>query len=169
MAGAFAFSAQTFVARGFYALENTLYPAVVSTLCMLAGLPVIYGCMKVFGVTGVASGLSLTVIVSSFALYGSWNRKTRNPGDTGVYLFLVKLSLASLVMGGILSGIHQMLTRLMPPTAFVPAMIICIVTGLVFLMLMPVAARLLRIPEIMTFYEKTARRLLSWQKKPPRS
>jgi putative peptidoglycan lipid II flippase len=36
-------------------------------------------------------------------------------------------------------------------------------------MLMPVAARLLRIPEIMTFYEKTARRLLSWQKKPPRS
>jgi putative peptidoglycan lipid II flippase len=86
-----------------------------------------------------------------------------------VYLFLVKLILASLVMGGILSGIHQMLTRLMPPTTFVPAMIICIVTGLVFLMLMPVAARLLRIPEIMTFYEKTARRLLSWQKKPPRS
>ncbi len=169
MAGAFAFSAQTFVARGFYALENTLYPAVVSTLCMLAGLPVIYGCMKAFGVTGVASGLSLTVIVSSFALYGAWNRKTRNPGDTGVYLFLVKLILASLVMGGILSGIHQMLTRLMPPTTFVPAMGICIVTGLAFLVLMPVAARLLRIPEIMTFYEKTARRLLSWQKKPPRS
>lgn len=87
LAGAFAFSAQTFVARGFYALENTLFPALVSTLCMLAGLPVIYGGMKAFGVFGMVSGLSITVIISAAALFESWSRKTRNPGKTGYISF----------------------------------------------------------------------------------
>ncbi|MCA1787539.1 MAG: murein biosynthesis integral membrane protein MurJ, partial [Desulfobacteraceae bacterium] len=169
MAGAFAFSAQTFVARGFYALENTLFPALVSTGCMLAGLPVIYGCMKAFGVTGVASGLSGTVIVSTFVLFASWNTKTRNPGKNRVYLFLARLILASLGVGAILSGIHQGLIRLIPPETFFSAFSICIVTGLVFLALMPVAGRLLNIPEIMTVYEKTARRLMPWQKIFPRA
>jgi putative peptidoglycan lipid II flippase len=164
MAGAFAFSAQTFVARGFYALENTLFPALVSTLCMLAGLPVIYGCMKTLGVNGVALGLSLTVMVSAFALFESWSRKTQNPGKKQVYLFLTRLILASLVMGGILTGIHRVLFSLMPPLTLVPAIWICTVTGLVFMVLLPMVGKLFDIPEIMIFYEKIARRLLTWQK-----
>ncbi|MGM0394779.1 MAG: murein biosynthesis integral membrane protein MurJ [Thermodesulfobacteriota bacterium] len=169
MAGAFAFSAQTFVARGFYALENTLFPALVTTGCMLAGLPVIYGCMKAFGVNGVALGLSGTVIVSTFVLFASWNTKTRNPGKNRVYLFLARLILASLGVGAIVSGIHQGLIRVIPPETFFCAFSVCIVTGLAFLVLMPVAGRLLNIPEIMTVYEKTARRLMPWQKIFPRT
>jgi putative peptidoglycan lipid II flippase len=99
MAGAFAFSAQTIVARGFYALENTLFPALVSTACMLAGLPVIYLCMQTLGAKGVALGLSLTVVFSTFALFESWNKRTGNPGKYEVYRFLFKLVLVSLVMG----------------------------------------------------------------------
>jgi putative peptidoglycan lipid II flippase len=168
MAGAFAFSAQTFVARGFYALENTLFPALVSTLCMLAGLPVIYLCMTALGAQGVALGLSLTVMISAFALFESWNTKTGNTGRYEVYRFLFKLVLVSLVMGAVLSGIHQGLTLLMPPASVVPALGVCAVTGLLFILLMPVAGKLLGIPEIMTFYQKIARRLLSWQKTSPR-
>jgi putative peptidoglycan lipid II flippase len=168
MAGAFAFSAQTFVARGFYALENTLFPAVVSTLCMLAGLPVIYLCMTILGPKGVALGLSMTVIVSAFALFESWNRKTGNAGKFEVYRFLFKLVLVSVVMGTVLSGIHQGLNLLMPPASVAPALGICAVTGFLFLFLMPVAGKLLGIPEIMVFYQKTARKLLPWQKHPPR-
>ena len=99
------------MARGFYALENTLFPALVSTLCMLAGLPVIYGCMKILGVNGVALGLSVTVMVSAFALFESWSRKTQNPGKKQVYLFLTRLILASLVLGGVLTGIHRVLSQ----------------------------------------------------------
>jgi putative peptidoglycan lipid II flippase len=168
MAGAFAFSAQTFVARGFYALENTLFPAIVSTLCMLAGLPVIYLCMTFLGAEGVALGLSLTVIVSAFALFESWNRKTGNTGKFEVYRFLFKLILVSVVIGAVLSGIHQGLTLLMPPASPAPALGVCAITGLLFILLMPAAGRMLGIPEIMTFYQKTARRLLPWQKTPPR-
>jgi putative peptidoglycan lipid II flippase len=169
LAGAFAFSAQTFVARGFYALENTLFPALVSTLCMLAGLPVIYGSMKAFGVVGVASGLTVTVIVSAAALFESWSRKTQNPGKNRVYLFLGLLVLASLVLGGILSGIHRIMTSLIPPESLIAALVVCAVTGVAFLGLMPVAGRLMGLPEILTFYEKTAGRLTSWQKTPPQT
>jgi putative peptidoglycan lipid II flippase len=169
MAGAFAFAAQTFVARGFYALENTLFPALVSTLCMLTGLPVIYGCMKILGVNGVALGLSVTVMVSAFALFESWSRKTQNPGKKQVYLFLTRLILASLVLGGGLTGIHRVLSSLMPPASLIPAIGICTVTGLAFMVLLPMAGKLFDIPEIMIFYEKIARRLLTWQKPQHRS
>jgi putative peptidoglycan lipid II flippase len=169
MAGAFAFSAQTFVARGFYALENTLFPALVSTLCMLAGLPVIYGSMKAFGVAGVASGLTVTVIISAAALYESWSRKTQNPGKPRVYLFLARLVLASLILGAFLWGIHRLVTGLIHPDTLITALAVCAVTGAAFLGLMPVAGRLMGLPEILTFYEKTARRLTLWQKTPPQT
>jgi putative peptidoglycan lipid II flippase len=163
LAGAFAFSAQTFVARGFYALENTLFPALVSTLCMLAGLPVIYLCMTALGPEGVALGLSLTVIFSCFALFESWNKKSGNTGKDLVYRFLFKLILASILIGALLSFIHPVLTRLMPPVSSVPALGICAVTGLLFLLMMPVAGKVMGIPEIVIFYQKTARKLLPWQ------
>ena len=163
MAGAFAFSAQTFVARGFYALENTLFPAVVSTVCMLAGLPVIYLCMTLFGPRGVALGLSLTVMFSAFALFESWNRKSRNPGKSAVYLFLLKLMLVSLLIGGVLFLAHLGLTAMIPPADMVSALVICTVTGLLFIVLMPAAGMALGITEIMTLYGKIARRILPWQ------
>jgi putative peptidoglycan lipid II flippase len=102
-------------------------------------------------------------------LFASWNQKTRNPGKNRVYLFLARLILASLILGAVLSGIHYGLTRVMPPDTFFSAFFVCIVTGLVFVLLLPVAGRLLNIPEIMTVYEKTARRLMPWQKIPPPS
>lgn len=37
MAGAFAFSAQTIVSRGYFASQNTLFPALFSTACVLGG------------------------------------------------------------------------------------------------------------------------------------
>jgi putative peptidoglycan lipid II flippase len=169
MAGAFAFSAQTFVARGFYALENTLFPTLVSTVCMLAGLPVIYGCMMVFDVTGVALGLSGTVIVSAAALFESWSRKTRNSGKTRVYLFLARLTLAGQILGGILWGIHRLVTGLIPPVTTASALGVCAATGLAFLILLPAAGRLLNLPEILIFYEKTARRLMPWRQTRPRT
>jgi len=168
MAGAFAFSAQTFVARGFYALENTLFPTLVSTVCMLAGLPVIYGCMKAFDVTGVALGLSVTVVVSAAALFESWSRKTRNSGKNAVYLFLARLTLAGLILGALLWGIHRGVTALIPPVTTVSALGVCAATGLAFLILLPAAGRLLNLPEILIFYEKTARRMIPWLQTRPR-
>ena len=167
MAGAFAFSAQTFVARGFYALENTLFPALISTGCMLAGLPVIYLCMQVLGPKGVALGLSLTVIFSAFALFASWNQKSRNTGKHLVYFFLLKLVLVSLFMGGVLFFVRQGLAGMIPPTDPVSALVICAVTGLLFIILMPAAGMALGITEIMTLYKKVIEKIVPGHRTPP--
>jgi putative peptidoglycan lipid II flippase len=167
MAGAFAFSAQTIVARGFYALENTLFPALVSTVCMLAGLPVVYLCMQALGAKGVALGLSLTVVFSTFALFESWNKRTGNPGKGRVYLFLVKLIFASLCLGAVLFAARQGLAHMVQPVDMGPALLICVATGLLFTILMPAAGMVLGIPEIMTLYKKILERILPWQKKNP--
>lgn len=167
MAGAFAFSAQTFVARGFYALENTLFPALVSTGCMLAGLPVIYLCMQVLGPRGVALGLSLTVIFSAFALFESWNKKSRNTGKHHVYLFLLKLFLVSLFMGGVLFWVRQGLAGMIQFADPVSALVICVVTGLLFMILMPAAGMALGITEIMTLYTKIIGKIMPRHRKTP--
>jgi putative peptidoglycan lipid II flippase len=160
MAAAFAFSAQTFVARGFYALENTLFPALVSTGCMLAGLPVIYLCMKSLGPRGVALGLSVTVMFSAFALFESWNKKSRNQGKGRVYLFLLKLVMVSLFLGTALFVFHLGLTYMILPVDTVSALIICIVTGLLFVILLPAAGMAFGITEIMTLYKKIAKKVV---------
>ena len=41
MFGAFAFSAQNIVSRGFYATQNTIFPAVFTTICVVLTLPLI--------------------------------------------------------------------------------------------------------------------------------
>lgn len=169
MAGAFAFSAQTFVARGFYALENTLFPALVSTGCMLAGLPVIFLCMKTFGAQGVAFGLSLTVVFSALALFESWSRKTGNQGKAQVYHFLLKLVLVSLFTGALLFALHQGLTAIIVPADIISSLIICTITGILFVIVMPAAGRVFGITEILTLYKKIARRVLPWQNKNPGS
>ena len=167
MAGAFAFSTQTFVARGFYALENTLFPAAVSTGCMLAGLPVIYVCMKTMGSRGVALGLSLTVIFSAFVLFESWSKKNRNQDKSQVYLFLRKLVCISMFLWAALFAAHQGLATMIPHDDNISALVICTITGLLFIVLVPAAGMIFGITEILILYKKIARRLLSWQNKNP--
>lgn len=165
MAGAFAFSAQTIVSRGYYALQNTLFPAIFSTLCVLASLPMIYGLMKLLGIKGVALGLSLSVIVSSLLLFECWNRKSQNTQKKEVYHFFFKLVPISLVLGGILQGILMGLRPLFDPGTLAGNLMICIIVGLVFSVLLPLFGVLLRIKEISILYDKIFRRILPWQKK----
>lgn len=165
MAGAFAFSAQTIVSRGYYALQNTLFPAIFSTLCVLASLPMIYGLMKFLGIKGVALGLSLSVILSSLLLFECWNRKSRNTHRKEVYYFFFKLIPISLVLGGILQGILMGLRQIFNAGTLGGNLIICIITGLAFSVLLPLFGVLLRITEISILYEKIFRRILPWHKK----
>ncbi len=165
MAGAFAFSAQTIVSRGYYALQNTLFPAIFSTLCVGASLPLIYGSMKILGVNGVALGLSLTAIFSSFLLFECWNRKTQNHGKAEVYVFFGKLLLVSLLLGALLQPVYWGLRTLLPPATFGGSFLLCTLVGLVFAFLLPLIGLALRIREIQILYDKLLRRFVPWMKK----
>ncbi len=165
LAGAFAFSAQTIVSRGFFSVQNTLFPALFSSLCVLLSLPLIYAGMHFFGIHGVAFTLSLSVALTTFLLYEVWNRKTGNPGKKRVYFFFMKLAGLSLVLGFVLEVIHMGLARLLVPDHLAPALGLCIIMGLVFTAGILIMGRILNIKEIRILFDKLIGRIWPWGKK----
>ncbi|MEH0022295.1 MAG: murein biosynthesis integral membrane protein MurJ [Desulfobacter sp.] len=162
MIGAFAFSAQTIVSRGYFALQNTLFPALFSTVCVLATLPVVYFGMHMMGVKGVALGLSLSVAVTSLLLFETWSRKSNNTEKSDVYRFLVNILLVSICMGAVLQAVYLGLVRFIPPDGMVLSMAVCVIMGLVFLLLFGALGKLFGIAEIHTLYEKIFKKVLPW-------
>lgn len=165
LAGAFAFSAQTIVSRGYFATQNTIFPAIFSSLCVLAGLPLVYLGMTYMGIRGIALGLSLSAVLTCLLLFEAWSRKSGNTGKSGVYSFLVKMAGVSLVLGMALQALYLGLATWIQPGSLVRDLIICAVMGLAFLIFLGLAGKWCGIPEIHRLYDKLFRRLLPWAKK----
>ena len=116
---AFAFAAQTVVVRGYYAIQNTLFPALFGTAAVLASIPFYLVGMQRLGVQGVALAISLSVILQVVVLYALWNRRIGNPGSRQVYRFYLKIMALSLPLGFLLVGGRQALRALLPaPDSF---------------------------------------------------
>lgn len=165
MVGAFAFSAQNIVSRGYYAIQNTLFPAIFTTLCVLFSLPVIFLFMKIMGAQGVALGLSLSVIIQAFILFECWNKKSLNSEKKEVYQFFLKMIPISLMMGIILFITASGLRLFIDPATLLGSLAIAGLIGIEFLFLFFLTGSVLNIPEILIFYENIYKRIFPWLKK----
>ncbi len=154
MAGAFAFSAQTIVSRGFFAVQNTLFPAVFSTACVVLSLPLLYCAMTAMGIKGLALGLSVSVIITTGALFEVWSRKTKNAGRSEVYAFFGRMALASIVIWLILRAVYAKITILMPISGFFNQIFICMTVGSLFLIILAAIGKMFKISEVTTLYAK---------------
>jgi putative peptidoglycan lipid II flippase len=105
--GAFAFATQTVVVRGYYALQNTLFPALLGTAAVLLSIPVFILGMNRFGAAGVALGVSISAFMQVALLYICWNRRTHNKGSRHVYGTVFKMMLLSVFLGSALEAIRQ--------------------------------------------------------------
>ena len=90
MIGAFAFAAQTVVVRGFYALQNTLFPALYGTIAVIISLPMYVVGLRLMGAKGVALAVSISVTLQVMLLFYIWNRRHHNPESGSVYAFILK-------------------------------------------------------------------------------
>jgi putative peptidoglycan lipid II flippase len=167
MIGAFGFSAQTIVSRGYYAVQDTLFPALFSSLCVVLSFPLIYSLMILMGPRGIALGLSVSVIIQAFVLYEFWNKKSGNSEKKGVYLFFLKIIPVSLFMGVLLFLSVFALRKIFDSMAFPGALMIAGICGIEFVILLFFAGKILKINEILVLYEKIFRRVLPWMKKSP--
>ncbi|OGR20801.1 MAG: murein biosynthesis integral membrane protein MurJ [Desulfobacula sp. RIFOXYA12_FULL_46_16] len=167
MIGAFGFSAQTIVSRGYYALQNTLFPALFSSLCVALSFPLIYFLMTLMGPRGIALGLSLSVIVQAFVLYECWSKKSGNSEKKEVYLFFLNIIPVSFFMGILLFLSVFALRKVFDSMAFHGALMIAGITGIEFVILFFLAGKILKINEILVLYEKILHRFLPWMKKLP--
>ena len=161
MAGAFAFSAQNIVSRGFYAIQNTLFPAIFTTIAVLATLPLIFIFMKTMGAQGVASGLSLSVIIQSFILFECWNKKSDNLEKKEVYLFFVKMIPISLIIALTLFITKYGLTNLFDFKGLYGSLFITFIIGVEFLSVFYLSGLIFKTKEILVLYDNIYTKLFN--------
>ena len=159
LAGTFAFAAQTVVVRGFYAMQNTLFPAVFGTMAVLVSVPLYYYGMDVMGVNGIALALSLSAFVQVFILYVLWNKRSRNVYSREVYMFFVKICLLSAIVGVLFEWFKGKFLGGLDVTAFSGSFLMAAFLSALFAVVFISAGYIFRIKEITDIADRVAGRL----------
>jgi putative peptidoglycan lipid II flippase len=160
MVGAFAFAAQTVVVRGFYAVQNTLLPAVLCTVAVLLSLPFYVVGMKFWGAAGVALAISLSAVIQVMMLFVIWNRRSRNRESRGVYHAFGKMVLFSIPTGVVLYGFRNVAAGWVDVSTFSGSLAVSLLTGSLLLFFMAAGGYLLKIDAISFGLNRIARRIV---------
>ena len=159
--GAFAFSMQTVVARGFYALQNTLLPAVFGTAAVALSIPLYIVGVKQMGVGGVALAISFSAALQVALLYAIWNRRSRNRESGQVYRFFVKIVLLSFPLALLLAGCKTVLLKVLPLQGLAGAAATCLVMTLFFVGLLLGLGMIFKIEEIPQLLQRLKTKVLN--------
>ncbi len=146
--GAFVFSAQTIVVRGYYAMQNTLFPALLGTAAVILSIPIYLVGVNRFGAVGVAFGVSFSAFLQVLLLYAIWNRRTKNRESGAVYTCVGKMILLSIFLGVVLEGVRRLVSSWIDTQTFSGALISCLVAGLVFLSLLYPLGKALKLDDL---------------------
>ncbi len=159
LAGAFFFAAQNVVVRGFFAMEDTLFPAIFSTAAVVLSIPVYYYGMQAFGLSGIAFAVTASVALQIAILYALWNRRTENPGSTDVYLFIGRMTLLSIAIGLFLEACRHYLLPVLNIGTFTGSLASAAINGALFVVIFLAAGRLMKIREIVVLQDKVVAKL----------
>ena len=152
--GMFAWGAQNILARGFYATQDTLTPAVVGTAITFLNLPVYWLLVRREQHLGLATASSLGIIVYTVPLFVLLNRSTANREAGSLLVFFAKIAIASAV--GALAC-FELLTWLETRIAWRTthgAFAVLVVASLAGLMVTAALGKLLRVRELDTYLKK---------------
>ncbi len=158
--GAFAFSAQTVVVRGYYAMQNTLFPAIFGTLAVAVSIPGYIAGMKLMGANGVGLAISISAILQMLLLFMLWNRKTGNHGSRKVYAACGKMVLLSIPMGLILYWIRAEIYPQAWQHTLSGNLLVCVISGTLFFVLIVISGYLFKISEIRDVTDRIIKRYL---------
>ena len=140
--GSFAFSAQSLVVRGYYALQNTLTPSLLGTMVALGCIPLFFLLMKGFGAAGVAFGLSAAAWLQIAILYGVWARTHPHPDHVRLLRTIGILALVGAAIGMLLEPLRQGVYAVLPTMpAMVSGLLVCCIVGGGFVLIMMLIGR----------------------------
>jgi putative peptidoglycan lipid II flippase len=97
--GMFAWGAQNILARGFYAMHDTITPAVVGTALTVLNLPVYWLLVRYSQHLGLATASSIGITVYTIILFLLLIRRTKGPAAKGLVVFFAKILFASAIAG----------------------------------------------------------------------
>lgn len=148
LVGSFAFAANTIVPRAYYAMQDTLFPAIYGTLAVLASIPLYLLGLKMLGTRGIALAASLSAVFQVLILYIFWNRRSGNTQSGVVFRAYFKIIFVSAVLGILLTGFKRSVLTVMDAATFGGSLAIVLLTGFVFAVLMLLAGYVFGITEI---------------------
>ena len=152
--GAVAFGVQTVVNRGFYATQNTLFPAIFGTLAVVLSLPIYWFGIFLLEVVGLGLAIVLSALLQVLILFYIWNKKSKNHDSHKVYAFYFKVTLASFPLGVILYAIHRLAGLLFMTNTFLDAMLTTLIVSTLFFLLTAIMVKLFRIQEVLDLWQK---------------
>jgi len=152
--GAFALSAYTIVVRGYYAIQNTWFPAVFGTIAVLGSLPIYWYGLRLIGAGGIALAVSLSSVLQLGILYALWNKRSRNDGSREVYSFYLYMLLISGLLGIGLEWFKNMLQGWFDPATFTGNLVTAVIVGTVFTAVLFGVGRMVHIKEIDDLFKK---------------
>jgi putative peptidoglycan lipid II flippase len=154
MIGAFAFAAYTVVVRGYFATQNTIFPALYGSAAVMSSIPLYLAGMNWLGARGIALAVSLSGILQVGLLYTLWNRRSQNPESRDVYKFYLKMLLLAAVMGMMLEWFKTAALSGVDSMTISGSLLACVLTGAVFSGLLLAAGYGLRIQEITSLVDR---------------
>jgi putative peptidoglycan lipid II flippase len=111
--GAFAMAAMNMLSRGFYAVQNTVLPMIVSTIAALGSLPFYWLFLQHHGAPGIALVGSLFMIIQCATLLVFWTRRYQGGAQMKSFLIaLQKIAIISIAGGALCWGIELWLKGL---------------------------------------------------------
>jgi len=157
--GAFAFAAYTVVVRGYFAIQNTLFPAVYGTIVVLLRIPLYFFGGNLFGARGVALAVSLSGIFQVTVLYALWNKRSNNRESRYVYLFYFKMMGFAAMTAIFLAWFKSTVLYRIDSTTFSGSLMVCSITSAVFLLILLAAGYGFKIKEITELVNRLAEKL----------
>ncbi len=160
LVGAVAFAAQTVVNRGFYALQNTLLPAIYGSIAIIISLPVYWLGLKMYGLLGVALAISISAMIQVAVLFSIWNRRSNNTESYQVYLTFSKTVMAGFPLGGILWWGHRLLGDYIQTGSFQGSCKVIILVSGFFLVLMALGGWIFKVEGVRYLWGRLRKRVL---------
>jgi putative peptidoglycan lipid II flippase len=148
LAGAFAMAAYTIVPRAFYAMQNTVFPAIYGSIAVLLSIPFYYFGLRFLGSKGIALAISVSGILQVLFLYMLWNKRSDNQGSRQVYIFYTKMIFFSTLLFPLLSWFKTNVLAAVNPATFSGSILMVLLTGATFTLIMGLVAYSLKIKEI---------------------
>ena len=131
LAGSFFFAASTIVMRNYYAMQNTAFPMIISTIIAALSIPAYALLSKKAGARGIAMSASAAMFAQFTFLYWFWSIKRKNiPGfleNAGKIFKIAGISLAGATVCYIIKT--GLINQALPGTGLIKNCIIAIVAG----------------------------------------
>ncbi|MGD8761647.1 MAG: murein biosynthesis integral membrane protein MurJ [Desulfobacteraceae bacterium] len=157
--GAFAVAANTVVPRAYYAMQDTLFPAIYGTVAVLISVPFYLMGLKLMNTEGVALAVSLSAILQVVVLYALWNKRSHNQGSKGVYRLYLKIIVFSVLMGIVLVWFRSVVLAGIDATTIGGSFLAVVLSSALFLIVLLVAGYGLKISQIDELIRKIINKL----------